>query len=167
MADKWDRGLTEKPSMPIQLKLAIAAAALALSFWAGWEWRDRSADVATSEQKAGAALGALAGEQAARDTEHKQAEVLADIGAKHEEDRQAAQAVPDAVVADLRSGVLQLRNDLATCSTDLLSRSVTGAIERDAHAQLRSEVAGAAVQVVRDADDQLSACQAVVRADRE
>ncbi|MBB3806402.1 F0F1-type ATP synthase membrane subunit b/b' [Xanthomonas arboricola] len=152
--------------MPIQLKLAIAAGLLVLGFWAGWEWRDRSADVAESDQRSGVALGALAGERAARTTEHKQAETLADIGAKHEEDRQAAQAVPDAVVADLRSGVLQLRNDLATCSTDLLSRSVTGAIERDAHAQLRSEVAGAAVQIVRDADDHIGACQAVVLADR-
>nr|WP_228737615.1 lysis system i-spanin subunit Rz [Xanthomonas euvesicatoria] len=135
-------------------------------FGAGWAWRGDRAETAEIKTEAATGKHALQVEQAARATEHKQAEVLADIGAKHEEDRQAAQAVPDAVVADLRNGVLQLRNDLATCSTDLLSRSVTGAIERDAHAQLRSEVAGAAVQVVRDADDQLRACQAVVLADR-
>ncbi|WP_127158479.1 lysis system i-spanin subunit Rz [Xanthomonas arboricola] len=150
----------------------IAIAIIAALVWsgamlgAGWAWRGDRAEAAVATGEAATGKQALQVEQAARATEHKQAEVLADIGAKHEEDRQAAQAVPDAVVADLRSGVLQLRNDLATCSTDLLSRSVTGAIERDAHAQLRSEVAGAAVQIVRDADDQLRACQAVVLADR-
>ncbi|USJ00869.1 lysis system i-spanin subunit Rz [Xanthomonas prunicola] len=152
--------------MPMQLKLAIAVGLLALSFWAGWTWRGDRAETAVATSKAATGKQALQVEQAARAVEHKQAEVLADIGAKHENDRQAAQAVPDAVVADLRSGVLQLRNDLATCSTDLLSRSVTGAIERDAHAQLRGEVAGAFVQVGRDADDQVDACQAVVAADR-
>lgn len=153
--------------MPIQLKLAIAAVALVLSFWAGWEWRDRSADVATSEQKAGAALGALAGEQAARATEHKQADALADIGAKHEQDQQEVMAVAAAVVAGLRDGNLKLRNDLATCNTDKLSQAAAGAVQRDAPAQLRAEVAGAAIRITRDADDQLRACQAVVSADRE
>ncbi|SON93567.1 hypothetical protein [Xanthomonas citri] len=167
MAEKWDRGLAEQMSMPIQLKPAIAAAALALSFWAGWEWRDRSADVATSEQKAGAAIGALAGEQAARAAEHKQAESLADIGAKHEEDRQAAQAVPDAVVADLRNGALKLRDGWASCETQRLAETAAGTRERDAAAERREEFAGAVVRVGRDADDQLRACQAVVRADRE
>jgi hypothetical protein len=102
----------------------------------------------------------------ARATEHTQAAALADIGAKHEEDRRTAEAVPDAVVADLRAGNLQLRNDLATCSTQQLSNAVAGAIERDAGAQLRAEVAGDLVQVGRDADDQLRACQAVIAADR-
>ncbi|MGS0573465.1 lysis system i-spanin subunit Rz [Xanthomonas oryzae pv. oryzicola] len=153
--------------MPIQLKLAIAAVALVLSFWAGWEWRDRSADVATSEQKAGAALGALAGEQAARATEHKQADALAAIGAKHEQDQEEATAVAAAVVAGLRDGNLKLRNDLATCNTDKLSQAAAGAVQRDAPAQLRAEVAGAAIRITRDADDQLRACQAVVSADRE
>ncbi|MGQ5267445.1 hypothetical protein [Xanthomonas arboricola] len=133
---------------------------------AGWLWRGDRAETAVATGEAATGKQALQVEQAARAAEHKQASAMAAIGDTHEQDREAAKAVPDAVVADLRSGVLQLRNDLATCSTDLLSRSVTGAIERDAHAQLRSEVAGAAVQVVRDADDQLRACQAVVLADR-
>lgn len=153
--------------MPIQLKLAIAAGLLALSFWAGWEWRDRSADVATSDQKADAAIGAFAAEQAARATEHKQAEVLADIGAKHENDRQTAQAVPDAVVADLRSGALKLRDGWASCETQRLAETAAGTRERDEATQRRDEFAGAVVRVGRDADDQLRACQAVVSTDRE
>ncbi|NIJ86982.1 hypothetical protein FHY35_004032 [Xanthomonas arboricola] len=152
-----------------RIAIAIIAALLwsGAMFGAGWAWRGDRAQGATSKQEAGAALGALAGEQAARSTEHQRAEALADIGAKHEEDRQAAQAVPDAVVADLRSGVLQLRNDLATCHTDRLSEAAAGAVQRDAPAQLRAEVAGATIRIGRDADDQLRACQAVVSADRE
>ncbi len=111
-------------------------------------------------------LGALAGEQAARSTEHRQAEALADIGAKHEEDRQAAQAVLDAVVADLRSGALKLRDGWASCETQRLTEASADATERDAAAARRDEFAGAVVRVGRDADDQLRACQAVVTADR-
>lgn len=36
--------------MTAQIRLAILAAAAALSFWAGWEWRDRSADVTIAER---------------------------------------------------------------------------------------------------------------------
>ncbi len=102
-----------------------------------------------------------------RATEHAQAEELAAIGAKHEEDRTAAATVPAAVVADLRAGRLQLRDDLATCNTARLSEAVAGAVERDQAAQLRAEVAGALVQVGRDADDHVRACQAVIAADRQ
>lgn len=153
--------------MPIQLKLAIAAGLIALSFWAGWEWRDRSADVAVANAQVATGKRALQVEQAAQSTEHKQAEVLADIGAKHEEDRQAAQAVPDAVVADLRSGALKLRDGWASCETRRITEASAGAAERDAAAERRDEFAGAVVRVGRDADDQLRACQAVVSADRE
>ncbi|KLC07848.1 lysis system i-spanin subunit Rz [Xanthomonas perforans] len=151
-----------------RILIAIVASLIwsAAMVGAGWAWRGDRAEAAAANVQVATGKQALQVEQAARAIEHKHAEALADIGAKHEEDRQAAQAVPDAVVADLRSGVLQLRNDLATCNTDLLSRSVTGAIERDAHAQLRSEVAGAVVQVGRDADDHVDACQAIITADR-
>ncbi|WP_115540019.1 hypothetical protein [Xanthomonas campestris] len=146
--------------------IAIIAALIwsAAMFGAGWAWRGDRAEGATSEQKAGAALGALAGEQAARSTEHQQAEALADIGAKHEEDRQAAQAVPDAVVADLRSGALKLRDGWASCETQRLTEAAAGTRERDAGTQRREEFAGAVVRVGVDADDQLRACQAVIEA---
>jgi hypothetical protein len=136
-------------------------------FGAGWAWRGDRADGAASEQKAGDALGALAGEQAARATEHKQADALADIGAKHEEDRQAAQSVPDAVVAELRSGAIRLRDGWASCETQRLTEAAAGTRERDAATQRREEFAGAIVRVGRDADDQLRACQAVITADRD
>ncbi len=143
---------------------ALAAFALWSSamFGAGWAWRGDRANGREADQRAAGAETVTAQVNQARATEHQQAETMATIGAKHEEDRTAAQAVPAAVVADLRAGNLQLRDDLATCSTSLLSQAAAGAVERDAHAQLRAEVAADLVQIGRDADDHVRACQAVI-----
>ncbi len=136
-------------------------------FGAGWAWRGDRAEGREADQRAAGAEAVAAQVNQTRATEQSKALQLADIGAKHEEDRTAAATVPAAVVADLRAGRLQLRDDLATCSTSLLSQAVAGAVERDAHAELRAEVAGAAVQIGRDADDHVRSSQAVIRADRD
>lgn len=152
-------------------RIAIAVAAFVL--WSvamvgvGWAWRSDRAEGRESTQRAVGAEAVAAQVNQTRAIEHAQAETLATIGAKHEEDRAAAEAVPAAVVAGVRDGSLQLRDDLATCSTSLLSQAVAGTVERDQAAQLRAEVAGALVQIGRDADDHVRACQAVIRADRE
>jgi len=146
----------------IRLYALLAALALALSFWAGWSWRGDRAEGAEARQQAGASAAVVEQVNKSRATEHTQADTMATIGAKHEEDRAAAPAVVDAVVADLRSGALRLRNDLAACHTDLLSQTAAGALERDAATQRREEFAGRVVRIGRDADDQLRACQAVV-----
>lgn len=148
----------------IRLYALLAAVAMALSFWAGWSWRGDRADGAEAQQQAGASAAVVDQVNHARATEHTQADTMATIGAKHEEDRAAAEAVPAAVVASVRTGDLQLRDDLATCHTSRLSEAVAGAVQRDEGAQLRAEVAGDIVQVGRDADDQLRACQAVIQA---
>ena len=147
-------------SLIILLAVAVWSAGM---FGAGWAWRGDRADGAEARQQADANVGQVQEVNQARSTEHTQAEVMATIGAKHEEDRAAAQAVPAAVVAGVRDGSLQLRDDLATCETSRLSQAVAGAVERDARAELRPEVAGAALQIVTDAQDHIIACQAVVR----
>nr|WP_277879398.1 lysis system i-spanin subunit Rz [Stenotrophomonas maltophilia] len=136
-------------------------------FGAGWGWRGDRAESAEARQLASTSSAQVQQINQTRAIEHAQAETLATIGAKHEEDRAAAEAVPAAVVADLRAGRLQLRDDLATCNTARLSEAVAGAVERDQAAQLRAEVAGALVQIGRDADDHVRACQAVIAADRQ
>jgi len=152
-------------------RLAITVAAFVL--WSGamvgvgWAWRSDRAEGREATQRAAGAEAAAAQVNQTRAAEHAQAEALAAIGAKHEEDRAAAETVPAAVVADLRAGRLQLRDDLATCNTARLSEAVAGAVERDQAAQLRAEVAGALVQIGRDADDHVRACQAVIAADRQ
>ncbi|KUJ02432.1 hypothetical protein AR275_32430 [Stenotrophomonas maltophilia] len=150
----------------IAIYLLLFVAWSAGMFAAGWAWRGDRAKAVDARQLAGASAAQVEQINQTRAVEHSQAEALATIGAKHEEDRTAAEAVPAAVVADLRTGNLQLRDDLATCSTSLLSQAVAGTIERDAHAELRAEVAGAVVQVGRDADDHVRASQAVIAADR-
>ncbi|WP_459061844.1 lysis system i-spanin subunit Rz [Stenotrophomonas sp. PSU-St15] len=135
-------------------------------FGVGWAWRGDRAETKEARQAAGASAGQVKQLTETRAIEHSQAEALSSIGAKYEEDRTTATAVPAAVAAGVRDGSLQLRDDLATCSTSLLSQAVAGAVERDAHAQLRAEVAGALVQIGRDADDHVRACQAVIEADR-
>ncbi|MEN5260388.1 lysis system i-spanin subunit Rz [Stenotrophomonas hibiscicola] len=151
----------------------IAVVVVALGLWsgamfgAGWTWRGDRAEASEAHQRGAAASAVAEQVNQARAVEHRQADSLATIGAKHEEDRAAAETVPAAVVADLRAGRLQLRDDLATCNTARLSAAVAGAVERDAHAELRAEVAGAAVQIGRDADDHVRASQEVIVADRQ
>ncbi|MCI2243266.1 hypothetical protein L3067_01405 [Xanthomonas sp. PPL568] len=148
------------------LTLAVFVAWTALSFWMGREWRDRSADLATSQQQTAAAQGEANAQADARQVEHTQGQAMADIGAKHEEDRSAAAAVPDAVVADLRAGNLKLRDGWASCETQRLSEASASTRERDAATQHREEFAARIVRIGRDADDQLRAAQAVIEADR-
>ncbi|MFT4408490.1 lysis system i-spanin subunit Rz [Stenotrophomonas muris] len=151
-----------------RIAVAVAASALWSSamFGAGWAWRGDRAEGSEADQRAAGAEAVAVQVNQTRATEQTKALQLAAIGAKHEEDRTAAATVPAAVVADLRAGRLQLRDDLATCNTARLSEAVAGAVERDAHAQLRAEVAGDLVQIGRDADDQVRACQAVIDTDR-
>ena len=146
------------------IRAYVAASALlaGLSFWAGWEWRDRSADLAESRKEVAESRAETAAHVAARTAEHEQADKLAAIGAKHEEDRAAAPAVADAVVAGVRSGDIRLRDGWASCETQRLSEASAAAIERDAATERRAEFAAAVVRVGAEADSQLAACQAVV-----
>lgn len=132
----------------------------------GREWRDRSADLAESRKEAAESRAETAAHVAARTAEREQADKLASIGATHEQDRQAAEAVPAAVVADLRAGNVRLRREWAGCETQRLSEASAAAAERDALAAVREQLAGEIVRIGRDADDHVRACQAVIRADR-
>lgn len=147
---------------PIALRLILIVAGLGSSFWAGWEWRDRSADLAESQAQTAQANAAVQQTNQARNVERATATDLAAIGAKHENDRTAAAAVPDAVVADLRAGNLRLRDGWASCETQRLSDAAASAGQRNAAADGREQFAGAVVRVGRDADDQLRACQVTV-----
>lgn len=148
---------------PATIRILALVAGLSLSFWAGWEWRDRSADLKESKQETSVVKEALTAEKEARQEEHQQADNLAEIGAKHEQDRTQAEAIPPSVVAELRSGNLKLRDGWASCETQRLSEASAATAERDAATQRREEFASRIVRVGRDADDQLSACQAVIR----
>ncbi len=151
-------------------RTAITVAAFALwsgaMFGAGWAWRGDRAEGAVARQQSSASAAQARQVNVTRATEQNLAENLAAIGVKHEEDRAAAPAVADAVVAELRAGTVRLRHDLAACHTDRLSEAASGAVQRDAAPDLGVTLAGPAIGIGRDADDQLRACQAVIRADR-
>lgn len=147
-------------------RLYIAIALVILAFWAGWEWRDRSADLTRANADLQQAVAVVDQVNDTRAIEHAQARDVAVIGEKHEEDRTAAATVPAVVVAELRSGQLRLRDGWASCETQRLSDASAAAFERDAAAQRRADFAGAVVRAGRDADDQLRACHAVIAADR-
>lgn len=158
--------LTVKPLLIAVGVLLLAVAALSAAL-AVQHYRHAAAmsalEQAAQARATAAAEAQVQAVQSARAEEQSQATAMAAIGATHEQDREAAQAVPAAVVADLRAGRLRLRDDLAQCHTQRLSDAVAAAGERDAPAELRAEVAGNLVLVGRDADDQLRACQSVVR----
>jgi len=135
-------------------------------FLFGREWRDRSADIAAGKQEVKQLTSQVQAEQGARALEQTKGQDLAKIGAKHEEDREAAEAVPAAVVADLRAGNVRLRRQWAACETNRVSESAASVAERDALAELRRKDQGDLVRVGRDADDHVRACQATVIADR-
>lgn len=147
-------------------RLHIAIALVILAFWAGWEWCDRSADLTRANADLQQAVAVVDQVNDTRAIEHTQVRDVAVIGVKHEEDRTAAATVPAAVVAELRSGQLRLRDGWASCETQRLSDASAAAFERDAAAQRRADFAGAVVRAGRDADDQLRSCHAVIAADR-
>jgi len=148
---------------PSVIRLVALAALCALSFWVGWEWRDRSADLEGSKAQAAAAQGEARAQEQPRTAEQASVRALADIATQHEEDRREAETVPAAVAADLHAGNLRLRREWAGCETQRLSDAAAATRERDALAANRDALAGAIVRAGRDADDQLRACQAVIQ----
>lgn len=150
----------------IAIYLLVFVAWSAAMFGSGWAWRGDRADGRESDQRAAGAEAVKDQVNQVRATEHQKAEALATIGAKHEEDRTAATAIPAAVAAELRSGNLKLRDGWASCETQRLSEASAATAERDAATQRREEFASRVVRIGRDADDQLRACQAVIEADR-
>lgn len=107
----------------------------------------------------------LANERAARQQERAVALQLAEAAQSLEEAKTDAQDTERAVVTDLRTDNLRLRQHWQGCvATSAVSAAATSASQRDAAADVRDAAAGAVVRVGADADAALTACQAVVRA---
>lgn len=139
---------------------------LFFAFLAGWQWKGDRAEVRETRTELKQSKGETKAVEQARAVEHRKNERLHEIGTQYEANRSENESLRSTVAGAIRDGSLQLRDDLATCHTQLLSEATAGAIQRDEAAQLRAEVAGALVQVGADADAQVRACQAVVIEDR-
>lgn len=154
-------------------RMYVYALGLTIAFcagaWVGYQLgvvRAERAERALAMAQRDAAEDAVEDLSRALDAERARAAEVARIGDEHEEARRDAETVPAAVAAELRAGTLRLRREWAGCETARLSDAAAAAAERDALAGLRAEAAGRIVRIGRDADDQLRACQAVIRAYR-
>lgn len=158
------------------MRLALAAAVVIVLLAGGNAWqyehgRRVSADCAKTAAQAAGELAAAqaANEAAARKLEQAKAAgtiAAADAYAKGKHD---AEMAADSVVDDLRTGTLRLRDEWQGCQARLdgaLSGAAAAAGRADAAEQRRAESAGRIVRAAAECDAQVSALQALVRADR-
>lgn len=154
------------PAAAWRLRWPLALAVVAV--FAGLFWLDANAlRQVLAERDRADAVASLTAVTAVRATEHAGAETISKIGEIHEQNRIAAEAVPDAVAAAVHAGTLRLRQQWAACETSRLSAAAAAVAGSDAPAVGGAEAAGRVVRIGRDADDQLHACQATVAAYRE
>lgn len=117
-------------------------------------------------------------QQAARDQEQAHGKAMAEIASQHQKDLKDAGAEKDRVIADLRTRNLRLRVPVVSTTVTACggggagTEAGAGAGQRDG--ETTAELSGAAAEflvgLASEADDvarQLSACQAVVIADRK
>lgn len=136
-----------------------------------WLQRDNAALRIANEQ-----IATL--QQEARDQEQAHGQAMADIAAQHQKDLKDARTEKDRVIADLRARNLRLRVPVVATTSGACSgggagsEAGPGAGQRDG--ETTAELSGAAAEffvgLASEADDvarQLSACQAVVIADRQ
>lgn len=100
---------------------------------------------------------------AARKAEAEKAQAIATIADKYEQDKRDADEAQKRLVGDLRAGAVKLQDRWRGCVSD----AAATAAERDAAAADRDASAARVVRAARDADDQIRALQAIVKADRK
>ena len=97
-----------------------------------------------------------------REMERRHVAEMAAIGARYEQDKAAAEALEQDMVNGLRTGAVRLRRAWTRCEQQLSQTSATSG-KRDAPTSDRAALAAALVRAGREADDQIRACQAVIR----
>lgn len=142
--------------------------------WAGWEWRDRSADaeMATlvaqhATEMAGHERTAREASERARLAERARVDGLAAIAEQSEVRIREIQSKADALAAGLRAGNVRLRQHwqgaIATCD---LSRDTAAALAAEREAELREQGAADLVRLAAEADAQVRALQEAYEAMR-
>lgn len=145
------------------LMLAVASG----SFYAGHhaEAEVMQAKVAIMQRDSTQALAAF---QAKALADHQaQEQKYAQAQATYEREKDDAKAAADRNLADLRAGTLRLRHEWS-CTPQLaaaVSQAASGGSGADAGADLRYKDASDLVRLADDADAQIRALQATIRAD--
>lgn len=158
------------------MKLALAAAVLIALLAGGNAWqfergRRVSAGCALAAAQAAGELATAqaASEAAARKLEQAKAAAAIDAADAYAKGKHDAEVAADSVVDDLRTGNLKLRDEWRGCEArydGALSGAAAAAGRTDAAEQRRAESAGRIVRAAAECDAQVSALQALVRADR-
>lgn len=145
--------------------LAVVLLIVALYFRGVAAVSDASAEQAKQEaSQARAEVDAL---RKTLDTERKRADAMTAIAQNYEEEKDAAAAESDRVIADLRAGNLRLRQLWqAQAATADLSQAVARAAQPDEGARDREESAARIVRAADECDAQVRGLQAVIEADR-
>lgn len=141
--------------------------ALLLSFFGGCHVQkgrdqDRWDDHLAADKAATEAFNA---ETANTNAAHKAA--LEAVGAQFQKDKSDALAKKDSVIADLRSGKLQLRPQWRRCPAAGVPKAPGGAVSSDDAADLRETDAGSLVSITAACDAQVKGLQSVILTDRE
>lgn len=157
--------------MMIKAALAIILALLAALGAQTWRLHAAQIDVA----KGAAALAALQrdhaqaqsdAEAAARKAEHDIAAAHDAAATEYERGKHDAETAGARVAADLRAGTVRLRAEWAGCQAGRVSDAAAAAGQLDAAEQRRIASAGRIIRAAAACDAQVSALQAIVRADR-
>lgn len=157
-----------------EIGAAVVLAAILGAGWAGWEWRDRSADIEAAEAKVKAerVIAEYAKAEAELQAKYRKAEQarvdgLAAIAEQSEVRIREIQSEADALAAGLRAGNVRLRQHwqgaIATCD---LSRDTAAALAAEREAELREQGAADLVRLAAEADAQVRALQEAYEAMR-
>ena len=145
--------------------LAVALLIVALYFRGTAAVFDARADKA--EQEADQVRAEVDALRKTLDTERKRADAMTEIAQNYEEEKDAAAAESDRVIADLRTGNLRLRQLWqAQAATADLSQAVARAAQPDEGARDREESASRIVRAADECDAQVRGLQRVIEADR-
>lgn len=153
---------------------ALVLAAILGAGWAGWEWRDRSADAematlvaqrATERHEAAERLAQF--EAMAREQERRHAADMDRIAQEYLEELSNAKAESDRVVAQLRDGTLRLQDRWRGCGEPSpVPDFDAGTRAPDAVTIDREASAARIVHAARECDAQVRGLQSVIRKDR-
>lgn len=152
--------------LTVALLLAVAANAVQ---WERGKRHDAECAAQQAAVKAQLAAATAAVTDAARKVEQVKAAAAIDAADAYAKGKHDAETAANGVVDGLRAGTLRLRDEWRGCQARLdgaLSGAAAAAGRADAAEQRRGESAGRIVRAAAECDAQVSALQALVRADR-
>lgn len=150
-------------------KFIISIALLLASLgWNAYQWRQCAVEKAKAIEQANtrAAEATAAAQESARKVESAQAKAANDIAESYEQGKRDAQAIADRTLADQRTGDIRLRNIWQGAATRCMSNLDNATGQLDAARRDREESAARIVRSAAEADRQIAALQAFIRAER-